>query len=32
VICLGPPFIVTPEELDRAVDVLEKAIGEAAAA
>jgi adenosylmethionine-8-amino-7-oxononanoate aminotransferase len=31
VVCLGPPFIVTREELDHAVDVLEKAIGEATA-
>jgi adenosylmethionine-8-amino-7-oxononanoate aminotransferase len=31
VICFGPPFIVTPEELDHAVDVLEKAIGDAVA-
>jgi adenosylmethionine-8-amino-7-oxononanoate aminotransferase len=30
-ICFGPPFVVTREELDHAVDVLEKSIGDATA-
>ncbi len=31
VICLGPPFTITEEEIDHAVEVLEKAIDSAAA-
>jgi adenosylmethionine-8-amino-7-oxononanoate aminotransferase len=32
VICLGPPFIVTPDEIDRVVGILEKSIDTAVAA
>jgi adenosylmethionine-8-amino-7-oxononanoate aminotransferase len=31
VVCLGPPFTISEEELDHAVEVLEKAIDSAAA-
>jgi len=31
VVCFGPPFIITPEEIDFVVGVLEKSLGEALA-